>query len=63
MSLLGKGSLGTLVGLSGDGIALVLAQGTMVRPRIQGLLFLNARILGSAHRFDFNVSVHCVETC
>lgn len=53
LSLLGLESLGTLVGLMGNVSDLVLAHGGMVRPRIQGLLFLNARILGSAHRFDF----------
>lgn len=61
--VLGVGSLGTLVGLMGNVSDLVLAHGGMVRPRIQGLLFLTVRILGSAHRFDFNLSVHCLGTC
>lgn len=63
LSLLGVWSLGTFVGLMRDVRALVLAQGTLVRSRIQGLLFLRSRVLGSAHRFDCNVSVHCIETC
>lgn len=63
LSLLGVGSLGTLVGLLGDVSALVLTLGGMVRPRIQKLFFLDVRIPGSACRFDFNISVHYMETC
>lgn len=61
LSLLSVRSLGTLVEFMGDVNTLVMAQGDMVRPRMHGLLFLDVKFTGSAHRFDFYVSAHC--TC